>query len=167
MLIRPALPSEADALTALTLAAKAAWGYDAAQMRAWRESLTVTARQLEEQPACVAEQDGALLGFYTLRLSEGSCELDNLRVAPDRMRRGIGTALLAHAMGTARQLGVDAIHIDADPHAERFYLRCGAVRCGENPAPIAGEPKRFRPQLLLSADAAVARSRTRTAELAA
>ena len=50
------------------------------------------------------------------------------------------------------------LHIDADPHAERFYLACGALRVGAVPAPLEGEPQRVRPQMALAVlwDGAVA-----------
>jgi hypothetical protein len=38
------------------------------------------------------------------------------------------------------------LRVDADPHAERFYLACGAVSIGTVAAPIAGQPDRVRPQ---------------------
>jgi GNAT superfamily N-acetyltransferase len=63
------------------------------------------------------------------------------------MRRGIGTALLRHALQTAAQGGADEVDVDADPNAAPFYLRRGAVHVGDLPAPIAGEPQRARPQL--------------------
>jgi hypothetical protein len=39
--------------------------------------------------------------------------------------------------------------IDSDPNAEPFYLACGAERTGAIPAPIAGQPARVRPQLVV------------------
>ena len=66
---------------------------------------------------------------------------------PQLMDRGIGRALVAHALETAARGGASAVIVDADPNAEGFYLACGGVRCGEVPAPIPGEPGRVRPQL--------------------
>jgi len=63
------------------------------------------------------------------------------------MRRGVGRALVSHALQTASRGGASEVTVDADPNAEAFYLDCGAVRCGEVAAPIAGQPTRVRPQL--------------------
>jgi GNAT superfamily N-acetyltransferase len=156
--IRAAQPSAAEALTELALAAKAAWGYDSAQLAAWRPLLAVTPQQLAEQPAYVAEDRGEWLGFYTLCHTDARWELDNLWVAPAWMQRGVGRLLLAHAVRTARSGGATELHIDADPNAEPFYLRCGAERHGTVPAPIAGQPARVRPQLVLDLRAAPAPS---------
>ena len=88
------------------------------------------------------------MGFYSLRPSQSAWELDNLWVLPKFMHQGIGRALLAHALATAARGGASEITVDADPNAESFYLECGAIKRGEIPAPIAGQPKRVRPQLV-------------------
>jgi predicted N-acetyltransferase YhbS len=70
-----------------------------------------------------------------------------------QLGQGVGRALLAQALGHARAAGHAALHIDADPHAEAFYRRCGAMRIGATAAPIDGQPQRVRPQLRLSTQA--------------
>jgi GNAT superfamily N-acetyltransferase len=147
--IRRARPDEAPTLTAIALAAKAHWGYAAAQIERWRPVLEVTAGQLATQPAFVAAC-GSAVGFYSLLVDAAVCELDNLWVLPQHMGRGIGRRLLDHAMQTARDLGITTIQIDADPFAAAFYEKCGAVLNGTVPAPIDGDPQRVRPQLRLA-----------------
>ena len=82
-----------------------------------------------------------------MRPGQSAWELDNLWVAPEFMRRGIGRSLLRHALGTAARGGAVEVTVDADPNAEAFYVSCGAIRRGEVAAPIRGEPARVRPQL--------------------
>lgn len=151
MRIRRARSDEAESLTHLVMQAKAHWGYSASQLKAWRPSLAVTVEQLQSQPAFVLEAEG-VVGFYSLRVVDGTCELDNLWVAPSEVGRGHGRELLAHAMNVAHSMGLREILIDADPNAGDFYLRCGATVKGVVPAPIEGQPGRTRPQLRLSAD---------------
>jgi hypothetical protein len=67
--------------------AKSHWGYRAEQLEAWRPSLAVTAEQLRSQPAFVLEADSVVV-FYSLRVVDGACELDNLWVAPSEVGRG-------------------------------------------------------------------------------
>src|SRR5207245_9079332 len=88
-----------------------------------------------------------ILVLYSLSPSPHSWELDHFWVLPPFMDRGIGRALVAHALETAARGGASSVTVDADPNAESFYLACGGVRCGEVPAPIPGEPGRVRPQL--------------------
>jgi len=145
--IRQALASEAQVLSALVLDAKAHWGYAAAAIDAWRDELRIRDVDLVARPAFVASLDGEVAGFYSLAPSAHAWELDNLWVAPRFMRRGVGRTLVDHALETAFRGGASSVTVDADPNAESFYLSCGAARCGEVPAPIAGQPDRVRPQL--------------------
>lgn len=150
MHIRPARPDEADALAALAWDAKGSWGYGLDQLEAWRDDLTPSAASIRAQPTYVAEADGEIAGFCQVDMSANPVELAHLWVAPAFMRRGVGRTLLHHAGRQLAMAGVDALHIDADPHAEPFYAACGAVRVGLLPAPAVGEPGRVRPQLRLS-----------------
>jgi GNAT superfamily N-acetyltransferase len=119
-------------------------------MEAWREDLSPGAASIAAQPTWVAELDGELAGFCQLNLQAGPAELEHLWVRPQFMRHGIGRALLDCALHELAVSGVDVLHIDADPHAEPFYLACGAVRVGALAAPVEGEPGRVRPQMRLS-----------------
>jgi ribosomal protein S18 acetylase RimI-like enzyme len=147
MNIRPAQEQEAEALSALALKAKAHWGYSAETIESWKEDLTVSIHTIVSRPTFVAALGDEIVGFYSLLPSNHAWKLDNLWVLPQFMDRGIGRALVAHALQTAVRGGASSVTIDADPNAESFYLACGADRCGEVPAPIPGQPKRVRPQL--------------------
>lgn len=145
--IRKAQAGEADALSALAFEAKAQWGYPRETLESWRESLRITPAELAAKTVLVATIDGKIAGFCSLAPSRGAWELDNLWVAPGLTRRGIGRALLGQALESAFRGGAASVAVDADPHAEAFYLSCGGVKRGEVPAPIPGEPNRVRPQL--------------------
>lgn len=140
------MPGEAPALTALAFDAKSHWGYPAEAMEAWREDLRITPDVLA-RPHGIASVGGRIAGFYTLSPAPRDWELDNLWVDPRCMAQGIGRALLRHALEAARAAGAARVRIDSDPHAERFYLACGALRTGAVPAPLPGDPGRVRPQL--------------------
>ena len=146
-LIRPAREDEAPLLSAVALASKRVWGYSPDLLEAWRAELTIEPRTIRSRPVMVAEQSGQIAGFYALADRGVTWELDHLWVAPLWMRRGIGRALVEHALATARAGGAWIVTVDSDPHAEAFYRACGAVRQGEVPAPIPGVPDRVRPQL--------------------
>lgn len=150
MQIRRGRPGEHAELSALALAAKAHWGYDARDLDRWRGDLTLTAEAIRAQPTFVAELDGRIAGFAQLGDTPGGIELDHFWVHPDCMGQGVGRALLRHAQVEASRLGYVQLLIDADPNAEGFYLACGALRTGARPAPTVDAPERVRPQLVLA-----------------
>lgn len=151
VVVRPAEPTEADALCELALAAKALWGYSAAQLDAWRGELRIAAESIVKEPTFVAEANGLVLGFAQLETAQHPWALRHLWVHPAQCRRGVGRLLVQHALRHARDRGQSALSIDADPHAQAFYLRLGAQWVGEVAAPIQGQADRVRPQLVLSA----------------
>ncbi|MEO8104529.1 MAG: GNAT family N-acetyltransferase [Betaproteobacteria bacterium] len=149
MQIRGARDNEAAELSELVIASKRHRGYVAAQMEAWRADLTITAEMLTANPAFVAELEDRVAGFYAMVSAHGEWELVHCWVLPEFMNRGVGRAMLAHARDLAATAGAAFIAIDSDPNAEPFYLACGATRTGVKAAPIAGQPDRVRPQLVL------------------
>ncbi|MCZ2807530.1 GNAT family N-acetyltransferase [Modestobacter sp. VKM Ac-2983] len=73
-------------------------------------------------------------GFAVLELVDGAVHLEQLSVHPAHGRRGIGTALLAATLDTARQHGADRITLltYADvPWNAPFYARHGWVATTE------------------------------------
>jgi GNAT superfamily N-acetyltransferase len=162
LVLRAARADDDAALTAIARQAKAHWGYPRQALALWRADLTVTRASIAAMPTVVAERDGAVLGFFQLRLDGPRAELEHLWVRPDQIGQGIGRALLMRALDDSAAAGHGMLQIDADPHAEPFYRACGAVRVGVVAAPIEGEPQRVRPQMALAAlrhDAVAAPSR--------
>ncbi|TMC05464.1 MAG: GNAT family N-acetyltransferase [Chloroflexi bacterium] len=128
--LRRARMDELGALSDLALRSKAHWGYDQGFLEACRSELTVTPAQLKAEHVVVAERDGELLGFYALAADPPEGELTNLWVDRPHIGAGVGRALFDHAAALASSLGVQRIRIDADPGAEPFYRRMGAIRIG-------------------------------------
>lgn len=147
MNLRPAVEAEAATLSSVAMRAKAHWGYSLEALERWRSELAVSPTSVREMSTFVATVGSEVVGFYSLCPSQESWELDNLWVLPEFMHQGIGHALLSHALATAARAGASEVVVDADPNAESFYLACGAIRRGEVPAPIPGQPNRVRPQL--------------------
>lgn len=148
--IRPARPEDADELSAIAQSAKASWGYPADWLARWREALTIQPDFIRENPVFVAvAEDGGLLGFVGLvRDTETRWGLEHLWIRPGSMGRGLGRLLVDHAAEFARSRGVEELAIDAEPFAEPFYARIGAIRVGEVDGSIDGQP-RIRPQMVL------------------
>lgn len=135
-MIRIKQPSIADCtpLTDLVLRSKAHWGYDAAFMDACRDELAVRPEHIGTDLTRMACVSGKIAAYGRICGPVEEAELDALFVDPDYMGTGIGGRLLAHLMVLARSAGMRELEIAADPGAEGFYLRMGAVRTGEIPS---------------------------------
>lgn len=83
---------------------------------------------------CVARQGEQVLGEYVLLHTRPfTAEIVNIAVVPEYQRRGIGTALIRHAVAAALKAGFRRLEIGtADRGAGQIalYERCGFVRCG-------------------------------------
>lgn len=147
--IRPARVDEASELTELSLRSKAVWGYDAMFLARCRTVMQVKTEALAAQPHFVAEAvtvwPGRILGFYGFEPEAEGIGLDYLFVEPQAIGRGVGTALWTHAVATARAAGHRVLVVVADPNAEGFYRRMGAVPVGAQASDL--EPGRLLPVL--------------------
>lgn len=147
-LIRRATVAESALLTDITFRAKAHWGYPPSLMEEWRVIIGVPPEVIRNHPVYLLEDNGRVCGYYSLEHPDGDqIMLENLFIDPDFIGSGVGRALLQHALALAASLGYQTVSLESDPHAEGFYLRMGAVRIGERPAPIPGQPERVCPQM--------------------
>lgn len=133
MIIRPAQVGEHVALTELSLrSVQQGWGYSD-EFMAWEpEAITVSPAHITEAVTNVLESEGRILGFYVLRGLPPAIEMSRLMIEPDVIGAGHGRRLWDHAVSTACELGASVITLDADPNAEPFYRRMGAVTVGEH-----------------------------------
>jgi GNAT superfamily N-acetyltransferase len=146
--IRRAAPDEADILTDITRRSKAHWGYSAEFMQRFWDDLRITPQQIRDNPVYVLEEGGRISGYYFLEHFQGeTIILQNLFIDPSIIRSGAGAALWRHLLETAAALGCRMVTLESDPHAEGFYLKMGARRVGEHPAPIPGQPERVLPKM--------------------
>ena len=145
MKIIRALPDQAKTLTHISVSAKSHWGYPKDVIANWIPQLTITPKSIAAHPTYAAISDQNVLGFYQLNVCDDIATLEHLWVSPSHMGKGIGRSLLMHASERAQM----TLHINSDPHAEPFYLACGATRVSRLPAPIDGQPDRCLPQMEL------------------
>lgn len=148
--IRAANAGEAAVLTALCLRSKAHWGYDDIFMRLSAPSLTISPELIAAGRVLTAvAPDGTIAAMASLAPLEGGVwDLLHMFVDPDFIGRGAGRALFAAVCDMARAQGGGTLSIQADPHAEAFYLRMGAIRDGH--APSEAIPGRMLPMLRLA-----------------
>ena len=134
-------PGDAEALTAISFAAKRHWGYPESWIEQWRESLTITPEFVRRNEVYAAIIEGEVVGFYALVGEGREVELEHLWVLPEFIGTGIGRALFHHALRRAAFVGAEALVIESDPNAEGFYRRMGARRTGEISYPIDGQER--------------------------
>jgi N-acetylglutamate synthase-like GNAT family acetyltransferase len=143
--IRHASKDEVGLLSELAVRSKGHWGYDAAFLEACRAELTITPARIDTETVWVAVRAGEVVGFSALLVEGEEAELTDLFVDPDHIGSGVGRALWDRTVATCREMGTRRIRIEADPHAEHWYLSRGAVRVGE--APSGSIPGRLLPLL--------------------
>ncbi|MBC7909550.1 MAG: GNAT family N-acetyltransferase [Pyrinomonadaceae bacterium] len=130
--IRSARELEASLLTELAIRSKGHWGYDAEFLEDCRVDLTITPEYIASHPIFVLEEQGKVVGFYSLeRQANNDVELMHLFVEPAGIGGGHGRRLWQHAVESARKLGFQEMVISSDPQAEAFYKAMGARRVGE------------------------------------
>jgi GNAT superfamily N-acetyltransferase len=130
--IRPALPSERGALEELQRRSSMHQPLYREQLAANPDAIELPAALIAAGLVRVAELDGAPAGFAVLFERSGdACELDGLFVEPERMRAGIGRALIQDARRIARDNGAARIDVIANPQALEFYAAVGFVPAGE------------------------------------
>ena len=83
------------------------------------QDIAHAARMIDLERVHVAEQEGAIVGFYALNGED----LDALYVAAANRGQGVGAALLRHAQDAVDRLALWTFQ--ANSGAQRFYLRQG------------------------------------------
>ena len=94
---------------------KNAWAPDVPELGTWRERLL-------SQTVVVAELDGKIIGFMTLK-SDGCIDL--AFVAPEFMGQGVATKLYASVLLSANSSGIDKLVTEASYLARPFFERQG------------------------------------------
>ncbi|MCP2257587.1 Acetyltransferase (GNAT) family protein [Streptoalloteichus tenebrarius] len=125
--IERATGADAERLTTLLHASGAYRGSYASILAGYR----LTPEYLADRPTFLVEDDGDLLGFYSLIVEPA--ELDLLFVSDAAQGLGLGRVLVQHMLDQARRLGIPAVRVVSHPPAEGFYRRMGARPAGVVP----------------------------------
>src|SRR5262245_9834784 len=129
--IRDAEAADLPALQRVYRTASLSNAGDRAVLLAHPETLVLADTAVREGRTRVATAGGEVIGFATLDEAASGLELEDLFVDPDRMRRGVGRALVRDAARIARARGVARIVVTGNPHAREFYEDAGFVADGE------------------------------------
>jgi GNAT superfamily N-acetyltransferase len=114
-------------------------------MELWRHDLTITPQYLERHRVFKALEGDELAGMCAVEDHDSLWVLEHVWVDPAHQRKGVGRALVRHALDLVRELRPGILRLAADPHASEFYLRLGAQPCGARSAPMPGAPDRVIP----------------------
>jgi GNAT superfamily N-acetyltransferase len=141
--IRTALPTDADAIRALSEASYLrllAESYDSGVLRlALPYMIKANPKLLASGAYYVAEiRPGVLVGCGgwsaakpgSEEIVEGEAHVRHFAVHPEWTRRGYGTSLLTHCIADARSLGIRKLHCFSTLNAEPFYLASGFETIG-------------------------------------
>ena len=139
--IRRARPEEASVLTEIAHAAKRHWGYPENWIQQWKPELTLTPEFIAANEMYVAVKGDEIVGCCAIAFSESLVELEHMWIRPEQMGAGVGRALFMHVKERAANLKLSALELSADPNAEGFYERMGAIRIGEVKSDIEGQPR--------------------------
>ena len=115
-------------------------------MREWDAQLTIIPGYLELHDVFVAEENGAIVGMCALEDQRVRWHLEHVWVEPALHGRGVGRALVLHALEEARGRHGGVVELFSDPFASGFYERLGARRVGDVPAPMPGARDRTLPR---------------------
>lgn len=123
--IRTARAEDRDVLGVLKLRSSLAWGDYVEQLQAMPEAREIPATHLPH--VIVAELAGEIVGFVTVLPGDAAhrAEMEDLFVAPEAWRKGIGGLLVAEAERRARTLGARTIEVVAGERARPFYEASG------------------------------------------
>lgn len=136
-LIRRARLDEVEALNELIMHSKSYWGYDRPFLEAYRAHLLLSPQALEHDHVYCAEVGEAIAGVsHLIVVSDEEICLSHLFVEPVFIGQGIGALLWRHAVEQARRWSAKTLVFGADPHAQAFYERMGAVVVGEKHSTI-------------------------------
>jgi GNAT superfamily N-acetyltransferase len=147
--IRTALPTDADAISALSEASYLrllAESYDSGVLRLpLPYMIKVDPKLLASGAYCVAEaRPGVLVGFGgwsaarpgSGEIIEAEAHIRRFAVHPEWTRRGLGTSLLTRCIGQARSLGIRKLHCFSTLNAEPFYRPSGFETVGPIDVPM-------------------------------
>lgn len=128
--------SELPALSSLCLRSKGYWGYDVAFLDACRDVLTLRKQDLEQDHIWVIDGLHGVVGVLHVQTNDEEAVLDKLFIDPAGMGLGAGRVLFDKAVEIMKLDGAKVMSIDADPEAEGFYTKMGAITVGRVPSTV-------------------------------
>lgn len=131
MNIRSARMDEAVALTDIAARSETYWGYDSDYMEKFRLIYKVTEEFIIKNPTFIIEEDNNIIGFYAVLTENDITSLEYFFIEPEYIGQGYGKLLWNHLINNCKTIGIKEFNIVTSPQAKDFYVKMGAVTCGE------------------------------------
>jgi len=132
MIIVKASVNDAVILTEITKKSKSFWGYSAEQILIWSDLLTITKEYITDNYVFKLKNDDETIGYYSYSYDlENSIKLDNLFVLPEYIGNGFGKLLMNDFLNRIKDSQMQAVLLDSEPNAEKFYSKFGFNKIGE------------------------------------
>lgn len=135
--LRPAHAGDTGILTDILHRSKASWGYPPDKIEAFRSEYRITQATLASLDMFVAESNGRPVAFAGGKMRQHCLYLEFLFVAPEAMRRGIGSLLLQRMEDRARACGKTRMMLESDYFARGFYESRGFTTLSERPGQMS------------------------------
>lgn len=148
--IRPAQIFEADVLTNIAIKSEAYWEYDSNFMENFKAIYKVTEEFIDNNPTCVIEEDGSIVGFYGLLIGDKEVSLEYVYIGIEYIGKGYGKLLWDHLVDNCKNLGIKELVLVTSPQAKEFYTKMGAIPSGEVSSLVIKERK--IPRLIYTID---------------
>jgi GNAT superfamily N-acetyltransferase len=127
LVIRAAVPGDLPALRDVFRRSSLSNDGDRANLLAHPDVLELSDLAVAEGRTRAAVADDGIVGFATWLSAGDVFEIEDLFVDPDRMRQGIGRALVLDLIAIAHGRGVGRVEVTANQHALAFYGKVGFV----------------------------------------
>ena len=129
--IRNAEVTEHEILSEIAFKAEAYLGYDDDYMNKFKAIYKVSEKFIRENLTVVMEDDRKIVGFYGLINSETETSLEYFFIEPDYIGRGFGRILWSYLEKDCKEHCINKLSIVTSPQSKNFYVKMGAVICGE------------------------------------
>lgn len=148
--IRCAEMNEAETLANIAARSESYWGYDSAYMEKFRTIYNVTEEFIDKSASFVIEEENFIIGFYGILIENDMTSLEYFFIEPEYIGQGYGKLLWNHLVNYCKTIGIKEFSIITSPQAQEFYVKMGAIICGEIESLL--KKGRIIPQLIYRVD---------------
>jgi GNAT superfamily N-acetyltransferase len=129
--IRNAKSDEHGILTDIAIKSEAYWGYDSDYMNKFKSIYSVSVEFINSNPTVVIEEEEKIVGFYGIVNKISETSLEYFFIEPKYIGKGYGKLLWNYLIRDCKNLGIKELSIITSPQAKEFYVKMGAIPCGE------------------------------------